>query len=280
MQADEIHRIIHAAHEMRAPHYGELDLHGRVTPNTLEHWSYDRLVRTPIRRIVRATLGARPFVMLDAGCGNGRLFHVYRELGAQRIFGVDFSASMLREAQQRAAANGIPFFPLRARLEELGCLPAGRFDLINLYGVIEHLPEPLPVLRLLARLVAPGGVLVVPVPRWGSLCWLTYVLFVESMEKDVIDETWPERLLRRRKMRLYTFYRRCQVERMIDTLRGMRLTVRLPVAHGGVVGPPNRILRRCAETGNYAALDRWNRVARCLRLIPAGEYLAFRKRKD
>jgi SAM-dependent methyltransferase len=43
--------------------------------------------------------------------------------------------------------------------QELERLPAGFFQIITCIEVVEHLPEPLPVFELFARLLAPGGLL-------------------------------------------------------------------------------------------------------------------------
>jgi len=44
-------------------------------------------------------------------------------------------------------------------LAELQALPSGTFDVISCIEVIEHIPEPRPTLELLARLLAPDGLL-------------------------------------------------------------------------------------------------------------------------
>lgn len=48
---------------------------------------------------------------------------------------------------------------------DVEALPDGRFDCINTDQVIEHVPDPDDVVALLARLLAPGGVLKIAVPN-------------------------------------------------------------------------------------------------------------------
>jgi 2-polyprenyl-3-methyl-5-hydroxy-6-metoxy-1,4-benzoquinol methylase len=49
---------------------------------------------------------------------------------------------------------------------------AASFDYIHLNHVIEHLPDPVAVLRLTARLLKPGGLLFVATPNVASFnCW-------------------------------------------------------------------------------------------------------------
>jgi len=277
MRDEEQREIIRLVHEKVAPQYGDLDLYGRVPANTLPHWNYLRNVKGPIERILADFQPVRPFVMLDAGCGNGQLFHLYAELGAGVIHGVDFCERMLQEACKRAEANGIPFVPVLARLENLQCYKEGQFHLINMYGIIEHLPEPVPVLKELERLLLPDGLLVFSVPRKWSLAWATYRFFGGSLEGMFIKPSLGERILARRKMALYRFYTGSDTKRFIRALDGMTLTARLPVARGGMVGLPAQPLRRLAQQGKYAALDGWENWAKAIGLIPAGEYVVMRK---
>ena len=66
---------------------------------------------------------------------------------------------------------------------------------------------------------------------------------------------------------------------MIETLSEMDLLSRIPIAYGGMVGTiPSRPLRELAIRGRYAALDRWNLFFKYLGFIPAGEYIAMRKK--
>lgn len=280
MQKDEQSEIIRRVHEKVAPQYGDLDLHGHVLANTLPHWNYLRNVKEPIERILCDYLHVKPFVMLDAGCGNGQLFHLYAALGAEVIYGVDFGERMLREARKRAEANGIRFIPVLARLEDLRCYKAAPFHLINLYGIIEHLPEPVRVLKELQRLLRPDGLLIFSVPRKWSLAWATYRLFGGSLEGVLRKPSLIERISGLRKMALYRFHTASDTMDFIRALDGMTLTARIPVASGGMVGSPARPLQRLAEQGRYGALDGWEKWARAIGFIPAGEYVVLRKRSQ
>jgi 2-polyprenyl-3-methyl-5-hydroxy-6-metoxy-1,4-benzoquinol methylase len=277
MRNEEQREIIRLVHEKVATQYGDLDLYGHVPANTLPHWNYLRNVRGPIQRILGDYLHVKPFIMLDAGCGNGQLFHLYAALGADVIYGVDFCERMLREARRRAEANGIHFIPVLARLEDLRCFKAGQFDLVNMYGIIEHLPEPVRVLKELERVLRPDGLLVFSVPRKWSLAWATYRLFGGSLEAMVRTPSLTERILGLRKMRLYRFYTASGTRDFIRTLEAMTLEARLPVASGGMVGAPAAPLRRLADQGKYGTLDGWEKWARGIGLVPAGEYVVMRK---
>jgi SAM-dependent methyltransferase len=85
---------------------------------------------------------------LDYGSGNGALV---RYLRLQNIDAVGFDEGGLFSL---ARAKGIPILT-EAELEH----EVGRCSVITMIEVIEHLPDPMPVLRNLRRFLKPGGLL-------------------------------------------------------------------------------------------------------------------------
>jgi SAM-dependent methyltransferase len=97
-------------------------------------------------------------VVLDAGCGSGRVFQHRLAGRARRVVGVDVTDEPRGNANIDDAAKA-----------DLRALPFARdtFDLIVVSTVAEHLTEPEPVFRELARVLRPGGRLLVLTPnRW------------------------------------------------------------------------------------------------------------------
>jgi len=97
---------------------------------------------------------------LDAGCGDGRYLAALATLGPLpgRIVGVDIAESILDTARRATAAAGVEPELLRANLERLPLADA-EFDLVVSVQVIEHLLDPAAGLKELARVLKPGGTL-------------------------------------------------------------------------------------------------------------------------
>ncbi len=98
--------------------------------------------------------------LLDVGCGAGDFIFACRERGWS-VVGVEQSGAPI---MQQAAALGITVKPPE-RMHEL---EAGSFEVVTIWHVLEHLPEPRATLEAVRRLLAPSGRLVVEVPNFGS----------------------------------------------------------------------------------------------------------------
>ena len=77
----------------------------------------------------------QPARLLDVGCGSGRLFGLYIELGIQEIVGMDLSAKALALAKERY--GWIKTF--QGKVEALA-LPTDAFDLAICNRVLQHIP--------------------------------------------------------------------------------------------------------------------------------------------
>ena len=98
--------------------------------------------------------------LLDLGCGSGLWLQTMRALG-WKVEGVDFDPG----AAKAAAAGGLS---VRCGSLEEQRFPAGAFDAITMSHVVEHLPDPLQTLAECARLLKPGGRLILWTPNAAS----------------------------------------------------------------------------------------------------------------
>jgi SAM-dependent methyltransferase len=114
--------------------------------------------------------------ILDAGCGNGRYsFFLLKHADADaRLTAFDLSEKMLARARRRLHSDRVTF--AAADLTKLPYRTAA-FDAAVCGWVLEHLPDPRPGLRELARVLEPGGKLLLMCTEdtftgaWCSRLW-------------------------------------------------------------------------------------------------------------
>ncbi len=115
--------------------------------------------------------------VLDMGCGGGRhAFALYRR-GAQ-VVALDLDAAELKDVAGMFAALE-PEVPAEATAQAVRGsayqLPFAdaSFDKVIAAEILEHLPADHRAMAELARVLKPGGLIAVTVPRWGpeKVCW-------------------------------------------------------------------------------------------------------------
>jgi SAM-dependent methyltransferase len=98
---------------------------------------------------------------LDVGCGSGAALGVARSLG-WHVAGIEPDAAAAQKA--RAFADELHV------CDALAASPgSGRFDVVTTLHVLEHVPDPVRLLRRMLDWLAPGGLLIVEVPNAGGL---------------------------------------------------------------------------------------------------------------
>jgi SAM-dependent methyltransferase len=110
--------------------------------------------------------------LLDFGCGGGTFLERMRRQGWQ-VTGLDASAAAVRRVRDEL---GLPV--LAGSLPHPELVEAS-FDVITMWHALEHVHNPLAVLRAAHQLLAPGGKLIVAVPnldsaafRWCGAAWV------------------------------------------------------------------------------------------------------------
>ena len=111
--------------------------------------------------------------LLDVGCGAGFFIACLRRYGWE-VEGVDVSEWAARFAREKL---GLSVFT--GRVEDIDF--DRRFDVITLFHLLEHLPDPLGTLKKIGVLMAPDGTLVVKGPNlagfdriWHGKDWRGY----------------------------------------------------------------------------------------------------------
>lgn len=100
--------------------------------------------------------------VLDIGCGPGVMTEAVLARGGT-FEGVDLSPEMVREAQEKFAGREQVSFR-EGSIEALD-VPDGTYDQVICMAVIEYLATPHRALAEIARILRPGGVAIITVPK-------------------------------------------------------------------------------------------------------------------
>ncbi len=181
---------------VRAPHYDLAEYRG--------YHDLDQELTTLRKRLAAYGLRKRQKIvetyktagrLLDVGCGTGDfLVWMGRRKGWQ-VIGVERNPAVARMARRR---YGLPV--INADLQAAG-LAGGSFDVVTLWTVLEHLPDPQQALVESARLLRQGGLLIVRTlsqeawgARWFGPNWLGYdaprvlVVFPRNLLVETIEQ--------------------------------------------------------------------------------------------
>lgn len=106
--------------------------------------------------------------VLDVGCGSGVVAAEIARSGVASCLGLDGNPDAIRFARQRFPLPNLSF--QQQLVDELD-LPDGSFDAVCCFELIEHIypDQGLALLRSLARLVRPGGRLLLTTPNYHSV---------------------------------------------------------------------------------------------------------------
>jgi len=127
----------------------------RLIPSLL----YGFRLKSRCDRLLRS-VGERCGALLEVGCGDGSFLELLsrRMPAACTLSGIDLMATVRTDSRVTI---------VRGEFEKVEW--ASKYDAIVMYGVLEHLADPLSALQRMSRLLEPGGLLVGDVPNWDSL---------------------------------------------------------------------------------------------------------------
>lgn len=158
---------------------------------------------------------------LDVGCGSGEVLQAGRERG-WHVQGVEPEATGATMARERGLNVEI------AMLEDTG-LQERFYDVVAAFHVLEHVPDPVGFLKMLARWARPGGLVVVEVPNFASF------------QRRRLAEGWP--MLR--PLEHLTHFTPATLERAVGGAGLKPIITRSPV----YLGPPQNLHFALADLG-------------------------------
>lgn len=136
-----------------------------------------------------------PFQMLDVGSGTGTLAGLVAGSSLPAtVVGVDYAAGMCKTAARKAAASGLDARVgfINGDSEHLPFADAV-FDVVTCGNSFHHYPHQHAVIREFARVVRPGGrVIVVDGFRDNVIGWVVFDAGVGSFEKGVHHAPWRQ----------------------------------------------------------------------------------------
>lgn len=109
--------------------------------------------------VMRAIVDPRGSVVADIGCGGGIYSRAWSDLGASRVTGIDFSARMVKDA--RGASSGYPTLSFSQGDATSTGLPDASVHIVFERALIHHLPSLDAAFAEAARVLKPGGTLIV-----------------------------------------------------------------------------------------------------------------------
>ncbi|TWD75356.1 methyltransferase family protein [Kribbella amoyensis] len=164
-----------------------LPLTGERTAPGIWHENYWFARHDAAYRWITATLPVTGRV-LDAGCGEGYGAEQLRLAGADSVTGLDYEGTTLRHVQRVYPQVEV----VQGNLVQTG-FRDNTFDLVTSLQTIEHLWEQPRFVAECARILAPGGTLVLSTPNrltfpsgnWYHTRELTAAEFVELVEPEL-----------------------------------------------------------------------------------------------
>lgn len=120
--------------------------------------------------------------VLDVGCGSGTIAKIIKDEG-HSVTGIDFS----EEALKRASARGIK--TKQCNLDEGIPEPDGIYDLVWEGDIVEHVFDPIGLLKESARVLKKNGILLVTIPNDVGLVSRIKILFGISHQEQMYESS-------------------------------------------------------------------------------------------
>lgn len=253
--------------------------HGRIAATYGGYGKVDYPARDgQIRRILQGILqrhdvSAKTTRLLDIGCGNGAFLEFYWDLGFRDITGLDFAKPMLEVALRRG--RKVAWNLILGDAEAIPCRTAS-FDLVHMYGVIQHLESPERALGEAIRVLRPGGLAIVDVPQRGSASYYSHMFMGVPTTQWGSRRRWLGWLDVRGKMRSYRFFTPQEVGGLLRGLPAGVVEV-VPTLYLSLHGPLATVYEERLPHLRRRHGARLEATAKKIFKVPSGQLLVIRR---
>ncbi|MEM6855295.1 MAG: class I SAM-dependent methyltransferase, partial [Planctomycetota bacterium] len=125
-------------------------------------------------------------LLLDVGCGDGFFSHLFAQQGIE-VLGIDPEPEGVEQSRQMTATQEYPGPRPRFEQGRGDAVPCedGSISAVTLFDVIEHLANPIIILREISRVLKPEGKALIVTPGWqfGGSSDAVYHGFEYTMEE-------------------------------------------------------------------------------------------------
>lgn len=150
---DLLHELVYGEHYWRSDAPRERG----YADYTRDEKLYLRTFRRRMRFVRRQLPAGTRWKVLDVGCAAGFFLRVAREAGHD-VYGVELSEPIAREARRHLGDAHVHVGMLDGARGP--GFERGSFDLVTLWDVVEHVPDPQALLQQARAMLRPGGVLI------------------------------------------------------------------------------------------------------------------------
>ncbi len=119
-------------------------------------------------------------VVLDVGCGGGILSESMAGLGAH-VTGIDLSDKALQVAKLHLLESGKQVDYRKVAVEDLATEQPARYDVVTCLEMLEHVPDPGSVIAACAKLVKPGGWIILSTLNRNPKSYLLAIIGAEYL---------------------------------------------------------------------------------------------------
>ncbi len=113
--------------------------------------------------------------VLDVGCGTGLFAYKAAKKGAKKVLGIDYSNEAIKIANETYRQSNLEYSNLDVKsIKE-------KYDVIVSIGTLEHMDDPLKILKIMKKHLDSNGKIIITSPNWtnprGYILMTLYLLF-------------------------------------------------------------------------------------------------------